>query len=311
MQNRFITAISLILLLLILSTAKETSMAKHEYNQLTAEEKRVILHKGTEPPFSGEYDKFFEDGLYLCRQCDAQLYRSTDKFNSGCGWPSFDDEIKGAIRHEPDADGRRIEILCKNCDGHLGHVFTGEQLTEKDTRHCVNSLSIKYVSQPESIIEAKAYVAGGCFWGVEFYLSQIPGVISAISGYMGGHVENPEYREICNGDTGHLEVVKINYDPQKISYRELIKYFFEIHDPTQENGQGPDIGEQYKSAVFCQNEKEIETVSELISILEAKGLQIVTQVKSVEKFWEAENYHQDYYDKTGKAPYCHSYVKRF
>jgi len=125
--------------------------SKNAFNELNEFEERVILHKGTEPRFVGEYTDTDEKGTYVCRQCNAALYRSEDKFHSGCGWPAFDDEIEGAVTHIPDADGLRTEIVCTNCSGHLGHVFVGEQMTDKNTRHCVNSISMKFVPQGETL----------------------------------------------------------------------------------------------------------------------------------------------------------------
>ncbi len=159
--------------------------------------------------------------------------------------------------------------------------------------------------------EMKAYYAGGCFWGVEHLFQTQTGVVSAVSGYMGGHVDNPTYEQVCTGRTGHLEVVEISYDPDQVSFEELTKYFFEIHDPTQANGQGPDIGPQYLSAVFTGSDEEREITQNLIGLLEDKGYNVATKVLPVDKFWIAEDYHQDYYLKMNKQPYCHFYQKRF
>lgn len=159
--------------------------------------------------------------------------------------------------------------------------------------------------------QKKAYFAGGCFWGVEHLFQDQPGVTEAVSGYMGGEVENPTYEQVCAKTTGHLETVEVTYDPARISYEALTKFFFEIHDPTQANGQGPDIGPQYLSAVFYSSEAERETAEQLIGILKDKGYNVVTQVIPAETFWRAEDYHQDYYLNKGAQPYCHFYQKRF
>ncbi|MBU1667555.1 bifunctional methionine sulfoxide reductase B/A protein [bacterium] len=279
---------------------------------LNDQERHVIVDKGTERAFTGKYVHHKKDGVYTCKVCNAPLYKSDDKFDSHCGWPSFDDAIEGAIKHQTDADGHRTEILCAKCNAHLGHVFKGERMTAKNVRHCVNSISLNFKKQDthKSIIQ-KAYFAGGCFWGVEYHLEQLDGVKEVTSGFMGGTVKNPSYYDVVRKNTGHLETVEVVYDSTKVSYETLAKAFFEIHDPTQTNGQGPDIGSQYLSAVFVENEEEKKTVEKLIKILENKGLKIATKILEKNDFYKAEDYHQDYYERKGSKPYCHAYRKRF
>jgi peptide methionine sulfoxide reductase msrA/msrB len=297
--------ILLVLLSVFMLSGKEVSV---EYNELTEAEKRIIEKKGTETPFSGEYWNTFTEGVYNCKLCDTALYQSGAKFASSCGWPSFDDEIEGAVRKQIDADGSRTEILCNNCRAHLGHVFTGERLTEKNTRHCVNSLSMNF--EP-AINNETAYIAGGCFWGVEHFMQEMKGVISADSGYMGGSVEDPDYYNVGSGQTGHAETVRVVFDTREIGYEVILRKFFEIHDPTQMNKQGPDHGSQYRSAIFYSDEKQKEIAQDLIEILKGKGYDVVTELKPTKSFWKAENYHQDYYEKKGGQPYCHRPVNRF
>jgi len=282
---------------------------------LSDEEKRVILHKGTERPFTGKYWNHFAPGAYLCRQCGAELYRSDSKFRSDCGWPSFDSEIPGAVRRQADADGRRTEILCARCNAHLGHVFEGEGLTPQNVRHCVNSVSMTFRPAParRSDREAgdEAIFAAGCFWGVEHHLRQVPGVLSVTSGYTGGRVPNPTYPQVCTGRTGHAEAVRVIFDPAAVTYEQLARIFFEIHDPTTLNRQGPDVGSQYRSAVFYRTAAQKQIAQDLITALRANGYHVVTELIPAAAFYPAEDYPQNYLQKNPGRPDCHVRVKRF
>lgn len=279
-------------------------------SKLTEFELWVLDKKGTEAPNTGQYNNATAHGIYCCRKCGAHLYRSEDKFASRCGWPSFDDEIKGAVRKEPDPDGRRTEILCQACGAHLGHVFTGEGYTKKDTRHCVNSISMKFIPDAKVSTE-EALFASGCFWGTEFHFAKQPGVVLTEVGYAGGDLKNPTYEQVCTGRTGHVECVRVVFDPQQTSYEELAKLFFETHDFTQVDGQGPDIGPQYKSVVFVKDEKQKHTMEALIHKLTEKGFEVATELKGWTHFYKAEDYHQQYYFRKASTPYCHIYRKVF
>jgi peptide methionine sulfoxide reductase msrA/msrB len=175
----------------------------------------------------------------------------------------------------------------------------------------VSAYAVGNPSKKEPHNIASALFAGGCFWGMEYSFENRPGVIKVTSGYTGGKTDHPTYREVSTGNTGHAEAIKVEYDPSKITYEKLAKLFFEIHDPTQLNRQGPDIGSQYRSAIFYGNEEEKKTAIKLIAKLKSYGYKVVTQVEPAGKFYPAEEYHQDYYERTGGQPYCHIYQKRF
>lgn len=275
------------------------------WHELSSEEKAIICAGGTESPWSGTYTDLTIPGVFLCRRCDAPLYLSSAKFSSDCGWPSFDDELSHAVIRRLDQDGRRTEILCRRCLAHLGHLFIGEGFTKKNQRHCVNSLSLRFVPAQTSDGYERAFFAGGCFWGVELYLSTLEGVVKTECGYMGGDVVNPTYAMVCTGNTGHAETVCVTFDAQMISYEALVRYFFEIHDPAQLNRQGVDIGTQYRSAIFYLTSEQRDVANTLRKKLSAQGIAAVTEVLPASQFYKAESYHQEYFRRRGEAPSCH------
>ncbi|MBT1445642.1 bifunctional methionine sulfoxide reductase B/A protein [Shewanella sp. JM162201] len=283
---------------------------------LTEFEQYVIEHKGTERPYSGEYNLHKAEGVYCCKRCDAPLYLSEHKFQAHCGWPAFDDEIAGAVARHMDADGRRVEIVCANCGGHLGHVFEGEYLTPKNLRHCVNSVSMVFKPKAQPAADettlAEATFGAGCFWCVEAVFSALDGVVNVAPGYAGGNADDANYKKVCSGNTAHAEVVQITYNPAVIDFDTLLKAFFLSHDPTTLNRQGNDVGPQYRSVIFAHDEAQGEAASAVISALNASGAwpkPIVTEVVAYQGFYPAENYHHNYFANNPEQGYCAMVIK--
>jgi peptide methionine sulfoxide reductase msrA/msrB len=276
-------------------------MAEDFFKDLSPAERKVIVDKGTEAPFTGEYDAFYEVGVFVCRACSNPLYDSSDKFDAGCGWPAFDRVRKGAVNRVADHSlGRvRTEIACAQCKGHLGHVFEGEQLTPADSRHCVNSLSIRFIPNEKLTV---ATFGAGCFWGVEELYRKLNGVYNTAVGYMGGALENPSYEQVCSATTGHAEVVQVHFDPLVVDYNTLLQLFWDNHNPTTLNRQGQDEGPQYRSVVFYHSSDQKSIAEDAKKSLSDSGKfsqSIVTEVVEAKPFYRAEEYHQNYLYKRG------------
>lgn len=255
----------------------------------------VALQKATEPPFSGCFTHVPpERGTYLCRRCGLGLWDSTSQFGSHCGWPSFDDRLNSNIVEHIDDDGFRTEIICKRCSSHLGHVFRGEGYTDKNQRDCVNSVMLDFVPYPEILDTEEIIIAGGCFWGIQDKFNHEQGVVFTECGYTGGHLVSPSYEDVCLGKSGHYEAVRVIFDSNKTSSLALLKAFFNMHNPRQKEGQGPDIGQQYQSAVFYYNASQQQEAQKTIAELEHHGSKVYTKILTVSTFWPAEDYHQNY-----------------
>lgn len=277
---------------------------------LTPKIKEIIIDKGTERPDLKCGIKQ-QEGSYLCRNCGIALFSSINKFNSLTGWPSFDLSYENNVKELLDKDQRRTEILCRHCDAHLGHVFYGESFTKQNARYCVNDIALDFVAHNNVNEAEEIIVAGGCFWGVEYYFRKLNGVLKTEVGYIGGKKQSPSYEDICQGNSGHYEGVRILFDPNIITLEQVLKYFFEIHDFTQSTGQGNDIGQQYKSRIFYYDDEQKQIALNLIDALSVMNYKVATEIFDMSVFWPAEEYHQAYYNKNGQLPYCHIHRKIF
>jgi peptide methionine sulfoxide reductase msrA/msrB len=268
---------------------------------LTEEQRRVVLAAGTERAFCGDLVDNKQKGIYVCVLGGLPLFRSGSKFESGTGWPSFTEpfDTDHIVENVDKTHGMvRTEILDARSGAHLGHVFDdGPAPTGK--RYCLNSAAMKFIPDGAPLpLESRpvrtetAYFAGGCFWGVEDVFGQIPGVIDAESGYMGGKIAAPSYKQVCTGSTGHAETVKVLFDADAVTYGELLRVFFANHDATTLDRQGPDVGTQYRSAIFATTAEQKKQAEDYVRTLEQKGdlrgRKIVTRIETGGTFFPAE-----------------------